>query len=867
MARYVTGPATQLTFDPITAVPYPFTLAFWYKPATGVNTPVLYYGGGPGNAYDVDLYETTPSTSYISSYKGNVGNWNGHGMPRAPVGVWNHIVLVFDTAYRAGYVNGIKINQSTFNIGNPTPLTLKALTTGGIMIVVSGYTGDIADIGFWNVQLTDADAARLYAGWRPGSIYPSALKGWWKLSEGGDLANSASHFPAFNAIGDVPATPDPPQLTPTRPGRFIVEATERDWLPFSRVTVPLDDVLNRRLKGVYPMTEAGSNRIINPSAPVTGDVAIAPGSSHYWETDGGIYFVGGGVRSAPSLVVPWPDVTVSVWLKHKQDGGVVPWALGQYGGWSGIYAGYDAPTRRVNCIKVFGADFGNIASVSMMAPSSLSATEYGHVVVTMRGDTLRMYFNGKLEQETIKFINAPGIVNQFTIAGDFSMTNPWYGSMRDLRTYSEALAPQQVRELYLRGYAKRDAPTIRPQQFPVRISLPGDPSEVPPNYEPNTDLAWVQKATHIWALHPTDPLKADKGGLHLQPVVGTQPAPAAQLDNTMQFSGGQAGVGSANDASYYETIGSFIFGDNPAVAGNQTPPAIGGMAAWVMLSAYSPSGVPDFLGQRSNYAGAGAATAGFGVGTTGLMVWHVGSPQAHTSPTLYPRNSWLHIVGTNDGVAQKVWVNGTPFTFAPSTAGSMYDEKMQFGAVNKNFAGNIGALRLRQVAVINGATWSDAEILEMYQRPYAYYSPVPPIPQIKGELRAEGYSDFLTRARLRISSPQMRVEGLSDLLSHPLKRVGSKLFVEGRSETSTRARLAKLASLIVQGQSDFTSSISKLITAGLFVEGDSEIAFTPYLATVRITPGVGRTRQYDLELRARRSRVWDLALGGRPLGD
>lgn len=233
-----------------------------------------------------------------------------------------------------------------------------------------------------------------------------------------------------------------------------------------------------------------------------------------------------------------------------------------------------------------------------------------------------------------------------------------------------------------------------------------EPTSVPDEYSPNEDLTWVQKATHIWAVHPSDPTKADKGGLTLQ-TIGA-PTALASPENTMQFDG-------VDD--WYQTLAPFIWGDNPTVAGNQTPPAIGAISLWVYLYNFGPGNFTRYCGQYS-----AASTPWIGCNNSGFTATNVNG-LSFVGGT--PANAWFHVAVTNNATYRRLYLNGAKVHEAANDSVAGADQIFGIAqCANGREGGTSYSVngRIRLVSVINGDVWTDAEILAQYQHPYAYYA-------------------------------------------------------------------------------------------------------------------------------------------------
>ena len=242
---------------------------------------------------------------------------------------------------------------------------------------------------------------------------------------------------------------------------------------------------------------------------------------------------------------------------------------------------------------------------------------------------------------------------------------------------------------------------------------PGGVYTIPDTYSPNTELSWVTKATHIWALHPTDPLKADKGGHTLASITGTVPPPVAlpSPENTMEFHGG--GVGTA---SYYKTIDTLILSpdsiplDAPAVATSAS------MSLWVYPTSYTDN-YTRFIGSYPEYY-----SPMMGMGSSGLPVVEISN--AVMASVMMRPYQWTHLAATKDASSVlRIYVNGVKEYEAGDTSWGAVADYFSIGYVlREGLGGNFGLIgRMRQVMLIEQGVWTDAEILHQYQHPFDYY--------------------------------------------------------------------------------------------------------------------------------------------------
>lgn len=161
----ITGTALTVAFwtNPDTTPSFSFPLAKGTE-TSNVQYQILRVSNGfrieIGDATDKDLAEGGSLTP---------GNW-GHVVGRKN-GTGAGALSVF---LNGASVASATSNRSIQNTGN-------VLRFGARSDGVSAYDGKIAEIGIWNVALTDAEIASLAKGFSPALVRPQSLQGYWPL--------------------------------------------------------------------------------------------------------------------------------------------------------------------------------------------------------------------------------------------------------------------------------------------------------------------------------------------------------------------------------------------------------------------------------------------------------------------------------------------------------------------------------------------------------------------------------------------------------------------------------------------------------------------------------------------------------------
>lgn len=182
----------------VPAATYPVTLAAWYKPSNNTSNHVVVYLGSTTDSRRFMLYRAR-------AIDGNVMRASaipdGGGTGSDAIGStavtdssrWYHVAAVFaSSTSRKVYVDGVLEATDTTAV-TTTSLNRYAIGARGAPVPTWGAyaSSKIAEVGVWNVALTDAEVLQLAKGANPQWIQPTALKSyvplWTGLSPDPDL--------------------------------------------------------------------------------------------------------------------------------------------------------------------------------------------------------------------------------------------------------------------------------------------------------------------------------------------------------------------------------------------------------------------------------------------------------------------------------------------------------------------------------------------------------------------------------------------------------------------------------------------------------------------------------------------------------
>lgn len=256
MARGVFSTANyfRITSGIITSTP--LTIAAWVKPsafsANQYIAGIVYSSAASGTAQDGWYLEINATDGKVNAIVGNGTGINlatsGSG---ATSGAWNHMAAKFTSSTsRHSYLNGTKSTEST---NSNTPSATPDKTAIGVFVRENGSLAQaaaschIAEVGFWNVALSDEEIAALAKGVSPLLIRLNNLVGYYPLIRGdssGDEPNPKNAAYKMVEQGTVSVQPHSPVFMPSPPSLFKrVTATPSGWSNLVKVNGVLSSSL------------------------------------------------------------------------------------------------------------------------------------------------------------------------------------------------------------------------------------------------------------------------------------------------------------------------------------------------------------------------------------------------------------------------------------------------------------------------------------------------------------------------------------------------------------------------------------------------------------------------------------------------
>ena len=210
MSRTFDGSDQYLEIDsaPVTAVPFSF--ACWFNPVNVTSSGTLVSIADKDVADQYHYMQaggaSTNDPIRVTSYDGSGGLAVSYSFVAA---TWQHAAAVFaTTTSRTSYINA---GDKDTNTDLVSPANIDRISIGRIGDSTPGtyFNGSIAEVGIWNIALTDADVIILAAGYSPLFVHPENLVAYWPLIRDSD----------DDKVGGYDLTPaNSPTVSPHPPG-------------------------------------------------------------------------------------------------------------------------------------------------------------------------------------------------------------------------------------------------------------------------------------------------------------------------------------------------------------------------------------------------------------------------------------------------------------------------------------------------------------------------------------------------------------------------------------------------------------------------------------------------------------------------
>lgn len=160
----------------------PATLACWFKvdATSGEDTFLAVVESG---ASSPDRFQIMQEFGVMVAGQGDSTGFDAIGKSGVSASTWHHGAGQFNSSTsRYAFLDGVKGMEGTSSKAFPTAMDetyIGVVNKDGTFS--APMNGALAEVGVWNVALTDAEIASLATGMTPLMVRPDALVGYWPL--------------------------------------------------------------------------------------------------------------------------------------------------------------------------------------------------------------------------------------------------------------------------------------------------------------------------------------------------------------------------------------------------------------------------------------------------------------------------------------------------------------------------------------------------------------------------------------------------------------------------------------------------------------------------------------------------------------
>lgn len=161
---------------------YPFTIFAWTRATAARAGFVAELAADPGSNGGHEGHGALSNGTWMRGWSSTGNPCSAYSSRLISVGDWVPCMAVFlSTSLRKIYYGNGTVQVDT-NTSPQTPSILREFTVGRMAVKDALYwTGDLACVGLWNVELTAAEFAQLAAGAVPSTIRSAAIVDYWSL--------------------------------------------------------------------------------------------------------------------------------------------------------------------------------------------------------------------------------------------------------------------------------------------------------------------------------------------------------------------------------------------------------------------------------------------------------------------------------------------------------------------------------------------------------------------------------------------------------------------------------------------------------------------------------------------------------------
>ncbi len=182
MARtFARGSSQYLSVASTPVSDVPFSIACWFWTSEGDNSKEL-ASVGSSDTESTTILRLSSSETVRSETIGGGSDAAAASSSSFTLSTWSHACGVWAASdSRAAYVNGGSkgTNSTSINLAGIDSLSIGTYTYNGVH---GNYMdGHIAEVGIWNVALSDDEVAMLASGFAPPLVHPESLVAYWPL--------------------------------------------------------------------------------------------------------------------------------------------------------------------------------------------------------------------------------------------------------------------------------------------------------------------------------------------------------------------------------------------------------------------------------------------------------------------------------------------------------------------------------------------------------------------------------------------------------------------------------------------------------------------------------------------------------------
>ncbi|MDE1849956.1 MAG: hypothetical protein KGI00_04480 [Candidatus Micrarchaeota archaeon] len=428
-AAYFNGASSNVTIPHSTGLDSSsqYTVTSWIKTA---NTIGIIFSGWSGGSSGYQLFMGTSSGGNICVWAGGSNTYCSNTF--VADGSWHYVVGVFQSSYRALYVDGRLVGSSALanNLGNSGNNQIGEQCSTSCNLF---YKGLIANVQVYNSSLNSSQIQGLYQQGIEGLPMPNAgLAGWWSLN------GNANDYSGSGVSG-----------TPTNVIYTGIPSYNRDSALVKTVPSGMSAI-----PGVGQCTSTKACLAYNTSGLYLSNNPLLFGNGK--QTAAGFNGRNSYIIVPSSSSLTQSKFTISAWAKNNGTAwNGWPTVVSKRGSGSNYILLQETNGANRMCLYVPGS-----SCLIYNTPAGFDITAWHNYVGTFDGSTMSIYVDGALAN-SIAYSSSTASLGDLYIGSDFNCnfygngcgTNPitFNGLISNVQMYGNALTTNQIALLYNRG--------------------------------------------------------------------------------------------------------------------------------------------------------------------------------------------------------------------------------------------------------------------------------------------------------------------------------------------------------------------------------------------------------------------------------